>query len=89
MTGVLGEGSFDVYLNDAAFWQNVPAAVWGYRLGGYQVLKKRLSYRKQAVLGRPLRPEEIQHFCSTVRRIGAILMTSRSKDSAAPWSDGE
>ena len=55
---VLGESTFDVYLNDAAFWRNVPAAVWGYRLGGYQVLKKWLWYREQPVLGRPLRPED-------------------------------
>ena len=31
---------FDVHLNDAAFWRGVPAAVWRYRLGGYEVLKK-------------------------------------------------
>ena len=28
-----------MYLNDTAFWGGVPAAVWRYRLGGYQVLK--------------------------------------------------
>ena len=26
--------------NGEAFWRNVSAAVWTYRLGGYQVLKK-------------------------------------------------
>ena len=26
-----------------AYWRNVPAAVWGYKLGGFQVLKKWLS----------------------------------------------
>ncbi len=80
---VLGESTFDIYLNDAAFWRNVPADVWCYRLGGYQVLKKWLSYREQTVLGRSLRPEEIQHFCETVRRISAILMITRSKGSAS------
>ncbi|MDE2782472.1 MAG: N-6 DNA methylase, partial [Gemmatimonadota bacterium] len=34
---VLGDKTFDVYLNEGAFWRNVPAAVWDYRLGGYQV----------------------------------------------------
>ena len=24
----LGETAFDVYLNDRAFWRNVPASVW-------------------------------------------------------------
>ena len=42
----LGDTTFDVYLNDAAYWRNVPAAAWNYRMGGYQVLKKWLSYRE-------------------------------------------
>lgn len=69
----LGETTFDVYLNDRAFWRNVPAAVWTYKLGGYQVLKKWLSYRERTILNRPLKPEEVQHFTDTARRIGAIL----------------
>ena len=47
----LGETTFDVYLNGGAYWRNVPSAVWGYKLGGYQVLKKWLSYRERGVLG--------------------------------------
>ena len=69
----LGDATFDVHLNDRAFWANVPAAVWSYRLGGYQVLKKWLSYRERSVLGRPLHPDEVQHFTDTARRIAAIL----------------
>ena len=69
----LGETTFDVYLNDRAFWRNVPAAIWDYKLGGYQVLKKWLSYRERAILSRALTPEEVQHFTDTARRIGAIL----------------
>ena len=69
----LGDTTFDVHLNDRAYWRNVPAAVWSYKLGGYQVLKKWLSYREHAVLGRPLKPEEVQHFTDTARRIGGIL----------------
>ena len=69
----LGGATFDIRLNGEAFWRNVPAAVWTYRLGGYQVLKKWLSYRERAILGRPLRPEEVKHFTDTARRIGAIL----------------
>ena len=70
----LGETTFDVYLNDRAFWRNVPAALWTYKLGGYQILKKWLSYRERAILGRPLSPEEIQHFTDMARRIGAVLL---------------
>ena len=69
---VLGEKTFDVYLNAQTYWRNVPAAVWRYKLGGYQVLKKWLSYREQAVLGRAIKPEEVQHFTDTARRIAAI-----------------
>ena len=71
----LGKTTFDVYLNERAFWRNVPAAVWRYKLGGYQILKKWLSYRERAILGRPLSPEEVQHFTDTARRIHAILLS--------------
>ena len=70
---VLGAKTLDVYLNDHAFWRNVPTAVWTYKLGGYQVLKKWLSYREQTILDRLLKSEEIQHFTDTARRIGRIL----------------
>ena len=69
----LGDTTFDIHLNNRAYWRNVPAAVWSYKLGGYQVLKKWLSYRERGVLGRPLKPEEVQHFTDTARRIAAIL----------------
>ena len=74
----LGETTFDVYLNDRAYWRNVPAAVWDYKLGGYQVLKKWLSYRERAILRRPLTPDEIHHFTTTARRITAILLLMAS-----------
>lgn len=70
----LGNTTLDIHLNDNAFWHNVPAAVWNYKLGGYQVLKKWLSYRERKILDRPLRLEEVQHFTNTARRIAAILM---------------
>ena len=72
-TGVLGRTTFDVYLNGNAYWRNVPAAVWRYKLGGYQVLKKWLSYRERGVLGRVLVPEEVGYFAEVARRIGAIV----------------
>ena len=69
----LGQTTFDVYVNARAFWRNVPAAVWRYKLGGYQVLKKWLSYRERAILSRPLTPAEVQHFTATTRRVGVML----------------
>ena len=69
----LGDTTFDVYLNERAYWRNVPAAVWEYQLGGYQVLKKWLSYRELRVLGRALGVEEVVGFAEMGRRIAAIL----------------
>ena len=66
-----------MFLNDRAFWRNVPAAVWDYKLGGYQVLKKWLSYRERDVLGRELSPEEVLYFAETARRVGAIGLSLR------------
>ena len=73
---VLGADTFDIYLNDSAYWRNVPDAVWHYKLGGYQVLKKWLSYRERKILRRPLLPDEVQHFTDTARRIAAILLAA-------------
>ena len=70
---VLGAKTLDVYLNDHAFWRNVPAAIWDYKLGGYQVLKKWLSYRESDVLGRALTPEEVLYFAEMTRRVGGIM----------------
>ena len=69
----MGDATVDVHLNDKAHWSNVPAAVWNYKLGGYQVLKKWLSYRESKVQGRDLLAEEVQHFTDTARRIAAVL----------------
>ena len=79
----LGQTTFDVYLNARAFWRNIPAAVWRYRFGGYQVLKKWLSYREHAILGRLLTPEEIQYFTDTARRIAATSLLPTSSVSSS------
>ena len=80
-TQCLGESTYSVWLNARAYWSNVPAEVWNYRLGGYQVLKKWLSYRELDVLGRPLLEDEVQHFTETARRIAAILSLTRAEPS--------
>ena len=75
----LGATTFDIHLNGKAYWRNIPAAVWNYKLGGYQVLKKWLSYRERDVLGRSLRPEEVQYFTHTARRIMNLIPKTVSK----------
>ena len=76
---VLGQTTFDIYLNGNAYWCNVPAAVWRYKLGGYQVLKKWLSYRERGVLGRALRSEDVWYFTEVARRIGAIVVATDNR----------
>ena len=84
----LGETCVDVHLNGEARWSAVPIHVWNYTLGGYQVLKKWLSYREftaeptSPLLHRALRPEEAAYFAQVVRRIGAILLLGPALDAS-------
>lgn len=76
-----GEPVVDVYLNATACWRGLPAAVWAYTLGGYPVLKKWLSYRETALLGRALRIDEVEAFCHIARRIAALLALGDALDA--------
>ena len=78
---VLGLTTFDIYLNDAAYWRNVPSRAWEYTIGGYRVVKKWLSYRDQRVLERGVKVEEVREVSRIVRRIGAILLLGPSLDA--------
>jgi hypothetical protein len=78
---VENDGLIDVYLNESTCWRGLPAEVWAYTLGGYQVLKKWLSYRETAVLGRPLKAEEAREFMHIARRIAALLALSPALDA--------
>jgi hypothetical protein len=71
---LLGQRTCDVYLNGTAYWRNIPSAIWDYYIGGYQVIKKWLSYREEGILGRALRSEEAREVTNTARRIAAIVL---------------
>jgi hypothetical protein len=71
----------DIYLNDTACWKNVPAEVWDYTIGGYQVIKKWLSYREFSVLGRALTPDEAREVTHMVRRIAALILLQPELDA--------
>ena len=77
----LGERTYDVYLNNVAYWRNVPEKVWEYYIGGYQVIKKWLSYREQPLLGRPLNKDEAREVMNMARRIAAILLLQPALDT--------
>jgi hypothetical protein len=78
---LLGETTCDVWLNETAYWANVPKNVWRYKLGGYQVIKKWLSYREKDVLGRALRFDEVLYVTEMARRIAAILLMGPELDA--------
>lgn len=75
-----GKETYDVYLNDTAIWSNIPEQVWNYTIGGYQVIKKWLSYREFGILGRNLTTEEVREVTQIVRRIAAILLLEEELD---------
>ena len=55
--------------------------MWRYTIGGYQVMKKWLSYRERPLLGRDLKPEEARYVTEMARRIAAILLLEPALDA--------
>jgi hypothetical protein len=51
----------------------MPEAVWDYTIGGYQVIKKWLSYREKPLLGRGLTPDEVRYVTEMARRLAALI----------------
>lgn len=47
----------------------------------YQVIKKWLSYRERALLGRDLRVEEARYVSEMVRRIAALVLMQPELDA--------
>jgi len=91
---LLGSTTHDVFLNDTTGWRNVPERVWDFTIGGYQVLKKWLSYREHDLLGRPLTTDEAREVTHTARRLAALILLQpevdanyqRVKESRFAWS---
>lgn len=77
---LLGATTRDIYLSDVAYWKNVPVNVWEYYIGGYQVIKKWLSYREEKLLGRALRTEEAREPTGMARRLAAIILMQPALD---------
>jgi predicted helicase len=76
-----GENTLDVYLNDVGYWENVPESVWDYTIGGYQVIKKWLSYREKAMLGRALSMDEVEYVTEMARRIAGLILLQPELDA--------
>lgn len=78
---LLGEQTMDIYLNNVAYWKNVPERVWEYTIGGYQVIKKWLSYRERDLLDRDLNSDEVDEVTAMARRIAAIILLEPALDA--------
>lgn len=60
----------------------VPTAVYELVIGGYQVLKKWLSYRDQEVIDRPMSVTEAREAAAIVRRLTALVLLYPALDSS-------
>jgi hypothetical protein len=78
---LLGRETCDVYLNDFAYWKNIPVRVWEYYIGGYQVIKKWLSYREKGVLGRSLTLKEVEYVSEVARRLAVLRVLEPRLDA--------
>ena len=64
---------YQLFAHESICWRNVPVPVWEYMIGGYQVIKKWLSYREKPLLGRGLTIAEVRYVTENARRIAALL----------------
>jgi hypothetical protein len=77
---LLGDDVLDVYLNDATYWRDIPEGAWNFKIGGFQVLRKWLSYRDSDILGRALTVPEVREFRSLARRLTELVLIGAELD---------
>ena len=68
------------YLNNMAHWRNIPINVWEYTIGGYQVVKKWLSYREDKILWPGLETGRSPRSDEHCPRIAAIILLQPKLD---------
>jgi hypothetical protein len=71
----------DVHLNATTYWACVPERVWRFTIGGYQVVKKWLSYRERDLLGRALTTDEARYVGHVVRRLALLRLLAPALDA--------
>jgi hypothetical protein len=77
-----GKRTGDLFLNENAYFGNVPELVWNYQLGGYPVLKKWLGYRQADRRdGKPLTDDERRWFPEIIQRLAALLAVGPQLDA--------
>lgn len=73
-----------VYINAAQYFAPVPAAVWTYRIGGYQVCEKWLKDRRE----RRLELDDIRDYCRIVTAVGRTLALQSQIDALYLSAEG-
>jgi len=69
-----------VYINKTQFFEGIEEDVWGYHIGGYQVLLKWLKDQK----GRKLSLENIKHYCKVVTALKRTIEIQAEIDKLYP-----
>ncbi len=72
----------DVRFNGVAYLKGVPQSVYQLTIGGYQVLKKWLSYRDEEIIGRPVTVAEAREGVAIVRRLTAYVLMQPALDAS-------
>ena len=72
--------NFRFFRLEVGLWR-ISDSVWNYCIGGYQVIKKWLSYREESVQGRALTKDEARYVTSMVRRIASIILMGEELDA--------
>lgn len=86
-TTVTRGSALDIYLNESTYWACIPEAVWNFKIGGFQVLKKWLSYREHGdgtpgLLGRSLTIDEARTFSDLARRLAVVVSLGNDLDAS-------
>lgn len=77
-----GGGTVAVFLNAKTCWRGIPRPVWEFTIGGYQVIKKWLSYREKDLLGRGLTLDEVNYVTEITRRLAALVAMQGELDGS-------
>lgn len=75
-----GDSGGRVYINRAQYFEGVPPEVWGFEIGGYQVLHKWLKDRR----GRTLTYDDQHHYQQVVVALAETIRLMGEIDSAIP-----
>jgi len=79
---LLGHKTYDAWMNEEELWTNIPEKVWGFYIGGFQVIKKWLSYRDERILKRPMTMSEAEEVRAMARRITALILLQPQLDAS-------